>query len=54
MTKAEIMRAANIIIEAAMYCDDMDFVDRLTSAVMNAEPFTEEEIVEAMITPEDY
>ena len=48
MTKAEIMRAANIIIEAAMYCDDMDFVDRLTSAVLDAVPFTDEEILEVM------
>lgn len=46
MTKAEIMRAANIIIEEAMYCSDGEFVDRLVSAVMNGEQFTEEEIAE--------
>lgn len=46
MTKAEIMRAANIVIEEVMYCNDRDFVDRLVSAVMNGEQFTEEEITE--------
>ena len=46
MTKAEIMRAANIVIEEVMYCSDGDFVDRLVSAVINGEPFTEEEIAE--------
>ena len=46
MTKAEIMRAANIIIEELMWSNDMDFVDRLASAVTNGEPFTEEEIAE--------
>lgn len=46
MTKAEIMRAANVIIEELMWCNDIDFVDRLASAVMNGEPFTEEEIAD--------
>ncbi len=46
MTKAEIMRAANVVIEELMWCNDMDFVDRLGSAVVNGEPFTEEEIAE--------
>ena len=46
MDKAEIMRAANIIIEALMYCDDFEFIDNVASAIMNGEPFTEEEIVE--------
>lgn len=46
MTKAEIMRAANVVIEELMWCNDMDFVDRLASAVVNGEPFTEEEIAE--------
>lgn len=46
MTKAEIMRAANIVIENLMYCDDREFVDRLVSAVVNGEEFTEEEIAE--------
>lgn len=46
MTRAEIMRAANDVIEELMWCDDMDFVDRLSSAIMNGEPFTEEEIAE--------
>lgn len=44
MTKAEIMRAANIVIENLMYCDDGEFVDRLCSAVMNGQEFTEAEI----------
>ena len=46
MTKAEIMRAANVVIEELMWCEDMDFVDCITSAVMYGEPFTEEEIAE--------
>ena len=46
MNKAEIMRAANIIIEEVMYCNDDEFVDRIVSAVMNGEQFTEEEIAE--------
>lgn len=46
MTKAEIMRAANIVIENLMYCDDREFVDRLVSAVVNGKEFTEEEIAE--------
>lgn len=46
MNKAEIMRAANIVIEEVMWCDDMNFVDRLVSAITNGEPFTEEEIAE--------
>lgn len=46
MTKAEIMRAANIVIENLMYCDDGEFVDRLTSAIMNGQEFTKEEIAE--------
>lgn len=44
MNKAEVMRAANNIIEELMYCDDFEFIDRIASAVMNGEPFTEEEI----------
>jgi hypothetical protein len=46
MTRAKIMRAANIIIEELMYCDDFDFIDRVASAIMNGEEFTEEEIAE--------
>lgn len=46
MTKAEIMRAANVVIEELIYCTDMDFVDCITTAVTYGEPFTEEEIAE--------
>ena len=46
MTRAEIMRAANIIVEGLMYCDDFDFIDRIASAIMNGEEFTEREIEE--------
>ena len=46
MNKAEIMRMANNIIEELMYCDDFDFIDRIASAIMNGEEFTEREIEE--------
>ena len=46
MNKAEIMKAANIIIEELMYCDDFEFIDSIASAIMNGESFTEEEISE--------
>ncbi len=46
MTKAEIMRVANNIVEELMYCDDFEFIDRIASAIMNGEEFTEEEITE--------
>ena len=46
MTKAEIMRAANIVIANLMYCDDDEFVNRLCSVVMNGQEFTQEEIEE--------
>ena len=46
MNKAEIMRAANNIIEELMYCDDFEFIDRIASAIMNGEAFAEEEIAE--------
>lgn len=44
MTRAAVMRAANIIIEELMYCDDIEFIDRIAYAIMNGEEFTEEEI----------
>lgn len=46
MTKAEIMKAANVIIEGLMYCDDIEFIDRVAYAIMNGEEFTDEEIEE--------
>mgnify|MGYP006398069911 CR=1 FL=1 len=46
MTKAEIMEAANVLIEELMYCGDGNFVDRVTWAVMNGLEFTEAEIEE--------
>lgn len=46
MTRVAIMRAANTIIEELMYCDDFEFIDRIASAIMNGEEFTEEEIEE--------
>lgn len=46
MTRAEIMRVANTIIEALMYCDDIEFIDLISYAIMNGEEFTEEEIAE--------
>jgi hypothetical protein len=46
MTRAAIMRAANTIIEALMYCDDIEFIDLIAYAIMNGEEFTEEEIAE--------
>ena len=52
MTKAEIMKAANIIIEGLMYCDDIDFIDRVAYAIMNGEEFADEEIEE--IDEEEY
>lgn len=46
MNKVEVMKAANIIIEELMYCDDFEFIDSIASAIMNGESFTEEEITE--------
>lgn len=46
MTKAEIMKASNILIEELMCCGDGTFVDRITWAVMNGLEFTDAEIAE--------
>lgn len=46
MTKAEIMREANMLIENLMCCNDAELVDRVTNAVMYGNEFTEEEIAE--------
>lgn len=46
MTRAEIMKAANILIEELMCCNDAELVDRVGVAVMCGNEFTEEEIAE--------
>ena len=46
MTKQDIMRTANEIIETLIWCDDEEFLDRIISAIVNGECFTEEEIEE--------
>ncbi len=44
MTRKDIMETVNNIIDELMYCDDEEFVDRITYAIYNGEQFTEEEI----------
>lgn len=46
MTKAEIMREANMLIENLMCCNDAEFVYRVGIAVMYGQEFTEEKIAE--------
>lgn len=44
MTRKEMMETVNSIIDELMYCDDEEFVDRITYAIYNGEQFTEDEI----------
>lgn len=46
MTKQDVMRTVNEIIEILMWCDDEEFVESITSAIVNGDSFTEEEIEE--------
>lgn len=44
MTKVEIMRLANQLIEQLLVQDDDDFVDKVSNAVCTAEEFSEDDI----------
>ena len=44
MTREEIMRLANTLIEALQECDDGDFVDAVVNAVCCAYTFDEDEV----------
>ena len=46
MTKRDIMMTVNEIIETLIWCDDEEFVEIITSAIVNGDSFTEEEIEE--------
>ena len=46
MTRRDIMETVNKIINELMYCDDSDFVDLITSAIINGEEIAEEEMEE--------
>lgn len=48
MTKQDVIRTVNEIIEILMWCDDEEFVEIITSAIVNGDSFTEEEIEEWM------
>ena len=44
MNKESIMRAANAIIEALLFCDDVAFVDDVVQHVADGVTFYEDEI----------
>lgn len=46
MTAKEIMEATNKIIKELFWCDDEDFVELITSAIVNGDEITEEEMEE--------
>ena len=46
MSKAEIMKLANRLIDSLYYCNDEEFVDRVIAAVVSAETFDYDEIEE--------
>lgn len=46
MTRKEVMLTVNKIINMLMWCDDEEFVERVTSAIANGDDFTDEEIEE--------
>ena len=46
MTKQEIMRLANILIDELNECGDPEFIDEVTSRVCYNDYFTEKEIAE--------
>lgn len=45
--KANIMRAANQLIEALLFCDDEEFVNDVVCQISDAIPFDEDEIKSA-------
>ena len=46
MTTKEIMEVTNKIINQLMWCDNEDFVELITSAIVNGYEITEEEMEE--------
>ena len=42
--KAEVMKAANFVIEALLFCEDVEFTDSVIAHMVDGVTFDEEEI----------